>query len=466
MTRAPVGEQEGERHQYERGGKQVNDDIHRSGTQAASLRYAHFSLAQVRAVPGTIGSDMISCDFPGRIPFLSTTRPRRALATCCATHTLHDGLSDVTYVLLPLLAQTFNLSLAQVGLIRAAHRSAMAAFQLPAGLLAERFGERNLLALGTITAGLAFLALGNAPGFAVILAALFIAGMGSAVQHPLCSTIISHAYPATGRRGALGTYNFFGDVGKFAFGGIVSLLLLAGISWQSPVIGFGVLGVLTAAVVFFWIPAIRHAAHPVTPAGPSPRTNGWGIRSPLGFSALCGIEIVDSSTRTGFLTFIAFLLLSRGIPEGWAALAVPLALTGGMAGKLACGFLAERIGILRTVVLTELATGFGILATLVLPGIGIFLLLPLIGAALNGTSSVLYATIADLVEPDRLPRAFGLFYTLGSLCGIAAPLGYGLLGDHAGVETVLLAVGMSVFLTLPLCFLLRPAVRAAHPAGA
>jgi len=33
---------------------------------------------------------------------------KRILATCCATHTLHDGLSDVSYVLLPLLAQAFG----------------------------------------------------------------------------------------------------------------------------------------------------------------------------------------------------------------------------------------------------------------------------------------------------------------------------------------------------------------------
>src|SRR6476646_4773190 len=127
---------------------------------------------------------------------------RRTLATCCATHTLHDGLSDVSYVLLPLLAQTFGLSLAQVGLIRSAHRTAMAAFQIPAVLI--------------------------------------LAGVGSAVQHPLCSAIISRAFPQDGRRAALGTYNFAGDVGKFAFGGVVSLLLVAGLSWQIPVIGFGV----------------------------------------------------------------------------------------------------------------------------------------------------------------------------------------------------------------------------------
>jgi FSR family fosmidomycin resistance protein-like MFS transporter len=73
---------------------------------------------------------------------LRTSSPKRALTACCAAHTLHDGLSDLTYVLLPLLAQTFGLSLAQVGMIRAAHRTAMATFQIPAGLVAERFGER------------------------------------------------------------------------------------------------------------------------------------------------------------------------------------------------------------------------------------------------------------------------------------------------------------------------------------
>src|SRR5688572_15097531 len=178
------------------------------------------------------------------------TRQKRTLATCCTAHIVHDGFSDVTYVLLPLLAQTFGLSLAQVGMIRSAHRVAMAAFQLPAGLIAERFGERNLLALGTLIAGIAFIGLGFATGFWMILIALFFAGMGSAVQHPLSSTVISHAYPDEGRRTALGTYNFFGDVGKFIFGGIVSLCVLAGIAWQAPVVAFGVAGVVTAMVIF------------------------------------------------------------------------------------------------------------------------------------------------------------------------------------------------------------------------
>ena len=394
------------------------------------------------------------------------TQPRkRTLATCCAAHTLHDGLSDITYVLLPVLAQAFGLSLSQVGLIRSAHRAAMAAFQIPAGLIAEKFGERNLLALGTFIAGCAFAALGYVEGFWPILIVLFFAGTGSAVQHPLCSTIISHAYPGEGRRAALGTYNFFGDVGKFAFGGAMSLLLVAGLAWQVPIVGYGILGAAIAALIFVWVADTRTATPPPRAAAHAPtRTTGWGIRSREGFVALCAIEVLDSSTRTGFLTFIAFLLMAKGLSEGWAVLAVPLILVGGMAGKLACGFLAERFGIIRTIVITEAATAAGILLCVVLPATWAFVLLPLVGIVLQGTSSVLYATIGDLVEPDRLPRVFGLFYTVGSICGIAAPLVYGMIGDLAGVETAILTIGCAVLLTLPLSVALRSAIGAARPA--
>ena len=384
------------------------------------------------------------------------TTQKRTLATCCAAHTLHDGLSDVTYVLLPLLAQTFGLSLAQVGMIRSAHRVAMASFQIPVGLIAERFGERNLLALGTMIAGGAFLALGYAPGFLAILIALFFVGVGSAVQHPLSSTIISNAYPGDGRRFALGTYNFFGDVGKFLFGGIVSLLLVAGISWQAPVVGFGLCGIVTAVIIFFFVTNTREEQLTTGQTKTAAKAAGWGIRNPRGFTALCLIEILDSSTRTGVLTFIAFVLLSKGLPEGWAVLSVPLILVGGMAGKLACGFLAERLGIVRMIIITEIATGCGILATVALPAAASFLLLPIIGVMVNGTSSVLYATIGDYVDKDRLARAFGFFYTLGSLCGIAAPLGYGLIGDLYGVETSMAIIGVAIFLTVPLAALLKP----------
>ena len=386
---------------------------------------------------------------------------RRKLGICCGTHIFHDGMVDMLYPLLPLLAQTFGLSFSEVGLIRAANKAAMALFQIPVGLLAERFGERLLLIAGTACAGIAYFGLGFSESYITIVCFLFLAGCGNAVQHPLCSSIVSGAYAAGNRRGALGTYNFAGDVGKLAFASAATLCVGMGFVWSTPIQVTGVVGILTALAILILLPQTARII-PSSGLQASEASAGWGIRDRKGFTALCGIAVLDSSTRTGFLTFIAFLMIANGVPEGWAASAPVIVFVGGMVGKLACGFLADRIGVIRTVILTELATGIGIILTLILPNLAAFFLLPLIGIALNGTSSVLYGTIGDLVEADRQSRAFGLFYTLGSVCGILAPWAYGYLGDLIGIPGALAAVGCVIFLTIPLCLILRPAISEAN----
>ena len=97
---------------------------------------------------------------------------------------------------------------------------------------------------------------------------------------------------------------------------------------------------------------------------------------------------------------------------------------------------------------------------LALPDVAAFLLLPLIGVPLNGTSSVLYATVGDLVERDRLPRIFGFFYTLSSVCSLIVPLVFGAIGDWIGINATIAVIGLIVFLTLPLCLTLKPALMA------
>src|SRR3989442_13352198 len=68
--------------------------------------------------------------------------------TACGIRLVHDGFSDLLSVLLPLWAVEFRLTFAQVGMIRTAYSGGMALFQIPAGLLAERWGGRRLLAAG------------------------------------------------------------------------------------------------------------------------------------------------------------------------------------------------------------------------------------------------------------------------------------------------------------------------------
>jgi predicted MFS family arabinose efflux permease len=111
-------------------------------------------------------------------------------------------------------------------------------------------------------------------------------------------------------------------------------------------------------------------------------------------------------------------------------------------------------------------TALGIVALLPLPLDAALFLLPLVGVALNGTSSVLYGSVPDLVQPARRTRAFGIFYTGTIGAGAVSPALYGLLGDAVGVQSVLLVVAVVVLLTLPITLLLRPALaRAASAPG-
>lgn len=381
------------------------------------------------------------------------------LSTCSVLHMLHDGMGNLLYVLLPILAQQFGLTLTQVGLIRGTQAAATALFQIPAGILSERIGERILLSIGTVLAGMAFILAALSSTYSALLAAMFMAGVGLAVQHPLCSSLISRAYPANRRRGALGTYNFAGDVGKFLIAGSASLLIATGLGWQVPTMGFGFLAIVSAIVLILILRRIDIGGHPKrSNIDGKIVSNGWGIADRSGFISLCIIGIIDNSTRTGILTFVTFLMISKGVSEGWAVQAIPVMIAGGMAGKLACGFLADRIGVIRTVIITELATAVGIILILVLPDFAAFLILPLLGIALNGTSSVLYGTIGDLVDAEKQSRAFALFYTLSSVSGIIAPLAYGVVGDWIGLQPTIIICGSFVLLTIPFTFILRPAV--------
>ena len=390
------------------------------------------------------------------------SKPRATLATCSGAHVLHDGLTDVLYVLLPVIAQTFGLNYAQIGLIRSANKAALAVFQLPAGIAAERYGERGLLALGTACAGLGFIALGFASGFAAILIALFVAGLGSAFQHPLSSSLISNAYPVDGRRIALGTYNFAGDVGKVGVAGLFSVLIAAGVGWQGPAIAMGVFAIVAAFVFFALLNLSGAGGRPQRSRAATGKqeAGGWGLTNREGFIALTVIEIVDSSMRSAFLTFVAFLMLAKGLPEGWALLSVPLVAGGGMAGKLACGFLAERFGPVRTIAFTQGSCALGIIALVYLPGLSAYVLLPLVGLTLNGTSSALYGTVGDVVDQEKVSRAFGLFYTVGSSCGVIAPLAYGVLADQVGVADTVLTIAVVTLTFLPASLWLKRSLAA------
>ena len=371
------------------------------------------------------------------------------LIASCGAHLVQDGLVALQYVLLPILAQVFGLNYSQVGFLRAVSNSAMTLLEIPAGVLAERFSEIRLLIFGLLCAGLGYLWVAHAANFYLILMGFLIAGSGAAFQHSLASALISKSFDDAGRRRALGIYNAFGDVGKLAFTGVFSLAIGVGVAWNLVVTALCVVTLSFALIMIFLLR--RQAPAPVaevTKQGSASADGKWGIKHPRRFSWLCFTVFVDTLAQSVFLTFIAFLLLEKGAGDALSSLGVVLALSGGMVGKLVSGYLAVRYGDRNAFRILQLVTILGLILLAMLPALPILLLLPLVGVAVQGSTTVTYGALADFIQRDRQSRGFAIIYTLSSLSAVVGPIAFGVLADFYGVELSMVILAALTMLTL------------------
>ncbi|CAI8803841.1 MULTISPECIES: MFS transporter [Burkholderia] len=379
------------------------------------------------------------------------SRPR-VLWLSCIAHALHDGYTDMIYALLPVWQSEFGLDFAALAILRGLYAGTMAVLQLPAGRLAQSLGSRAVLAIGTLLAALGYAIAGMSGGLLGLCVALAISGGGSSTQHPIASGAISRTY-GRDARGPLSLYNFSGDLGKSALPAAISLLVTM-MPWRHALWVVAGLGCVAAAGIALWFPAVPRGAGK-TAAKEQASAQRTGTRG-RGFNALFSIGVLDTAVRMGLLTFLPFLLNAKGISPQLLGTALALVFIGGAAGKFFCGWLGARMGVVRTVLLTEGGTAACIIGVMYLPLALTMVLLPILGMMLNGTSSVLYGTVPEMSAPERTERAFAIFYTGTIASGAISPVLYGFLGDRIGVQAATYATAFTALAIFPLVLALRP----------
>ena len=390
---------------------------------------------------------------------------RRTLAAAGVNHALHDGYTDLIYVLLPVWQAEFGLDYVALAFLRSLYNGALAALQMPASRLARTLGARTVLVLGTLLSAAGYAIAGASGGLVGLGVGLLLGGAGSSTQHPLASAVIARAY-GPGARGPLGTYNFTGDLGKAAVPPMVGLLLtLSG--WRHALWVVASAGIVVALAVWRLLPRepASRGGPPVDGRASRQNTHGQdmhgqdthGRGSKAGFRLLVAIGMFDNAARPAILIYLPFLMQEKGAALTTVGLALSLVFVGGALGKAVCGHVGARLGVTRTVILTESGTALAILAVVALPLAPTLLLLPLLGVMLNGTSSVLYGTVPELAPGGQVERAFAVFYTwtLGG-SALAAPLLYGRLGDAAGPHWAAVAAAATALAAVPLMLALAP----------
>ena len=366
-------------------------------------------------------------DVPVADPPLSTWRRMRLWAVAHAVDDLYQGM-------VPACVPYFVLDrhygyVAASGLTLAATLGA-ALPQLVVGFLVDRYSLSWMAGAGVGLAGVGLGISGVVPGYALVWMLLFASGLGVAMFHP-----------AAGKAARYAAMEGAGEVGGasamsiFATGGNVGFFL-------APVLATPALDTMgLGATVLFIPPAVltgfvllRHQRH-TAPARPAARAAGadrWGP-----FLLLTAVEVTRSVNFFGTSTFIelywiAHLHASRPV----AGVALTCFLTGGVAGTLLGGRLADRFGLTRTVLVGNAAAIPALIALRACPGVGLALVAALAaGVTIRIPFSVLVKLGQDYL-PSRPGTAAGV--TLGlavSAGGLAAP-GFGAVAAAHGTPAV------------------------------
>ena len=116
---------------------------------------------------------------------------QRNLAGACLAHLLHDGYTDQLYALLPIWQAQFGLSYAGLAVLRALYNGTMGGLQVTGNRLTSGLRARTVLILATVIAALGYVIVILPGGLPVLCVGLVVAGIGSSLQHPRASLLVT-----------------------------------------------------------------------------------------------------------------------------------------------------------------------------------------------------------------------------------------------------------------------------------
>ncbi len=318
-------------------------------------------------------------------------------------------------VLAPALRDEYDLSLFRVGIVLDSLWVGALFTLLPWGLLADRLGERLVLAVGLGGCGAALIGAGHAGSFTQLVVLLALAGAAGASVNSASGRAVMQWFPVSERGFALGVRQT-----AIPLGGLVAAIALPALGLRSA---FLFLAALCLAGAIFGAAVIREreAAEDVL----EPR----GLRATLRDGRLwwlCGgssLYLVAQAAVTGFV--VLFLHDERGFSPGEAA--AVLAGVQVLAAALRIGLgrwsdvLGSRLVPLRLVGLVSGATLALAAVVLGAPSavlVAAFVLAGGFAMAWNGLS---FTAAAELAGRGRSGAAIGMQQTALSAAGALVP---------------------------------------------
>ena len=375
------------------------------------------------------------------------TIDRKGMSVLSSGHLATDFASGAVPALLPFFTVKFDLSYTLTAVLILAALISSSVVQPLFGLWSDRRGALWLLPAGLALAGVGLGLSAVAPSYPVLLALVFVAGIGIAAFHPEGAKF---AVFVSGRKRASGMslFNIGGNLG-YALGPIIvtPLVLWLGLGPGGLVASIPV--VIASVAVLGALPYLARQ-RPQRGGG----THGSGakddVRAMLILAAVIGLRSVAWFT---LIAFVPLWAVSQGDTEAEGNRLLSLMLLAGAVGTLLLGPIGDRFGIRRTLLVAQVLLTPLILVFVLEGGIVGAIALALVGICVVGTFG-LTMVLAQMYLPQHVGLASGLSVGLAMGLGGIAAVALGAVADAVDLKTALICSALAPLLGVVLCFFL------------
>ena len=346
---------------------------------------------------------------------------------------------------LPLYARDFGVSATVVGLTLTVFALARLILNVPAGLIADRFGRRILLVGGPILTSIGMFGSGFANSISSLLIWRFVAGAGSAFYMSGALIYLIDIAPSNRRARYIATNQWALSVGV-ALGPGVGGLVAERWGLAAPFHLVGAIGVATAFYAIFRLPETRRPNVEATQGqGSAAEVKRIVCSGP--FFAIAFVTGTIFMTRAGTRATLVPLHADDTLAWGPGEIGVVFTITGVMTWfpLWPATRATESIGWGPVIVFSGVAAGLG---TFVIASSGTplwFVIGNLILTLGTGTAGPAPAAFVAELFPERLRGlGIGLYRSAGDVGFVLGPPALGWLSEAASMPTAFRTAGCLV----------------------
>lgn len=404
-----------------------------------------------------------------------------------SSHFTQHFLSRLIPPLIPVLAVALSYPLWKLGLLISVYSLGSGLAQAPIGVMSDRYNRVYILPTGIGVAGAGYLFFASAPilgaplpeivlpwlsfggDFLIMLLAMLITGIGTAVTHPVGYPLITDNVSDSNKGKILGAFGSSSKFGDATAPAVVAGLIIV-LAWEEILLLLGGLGIIYSTLLFWALQDDKYSTVPAAVDNENTDEDHEDSSSESIWEAdrrtylypiliIYFFFITKKFSSNGLQTFFAaffvgvyaysFELMDISLgPESAANVYFSALFLFGGLSQLGFGGLTDQLEprIVLVGCLTAATVGFLLLGLLNLGPISLLFVLLLLGIGLWGLNPARDALISEITPPEREGRTFGYIWTAVQLSGVVIPPIIGYLLDTLGLREgfLLLAVGTTL----------------------